>query len=137
MSKKKRRFENRRTRSKACKRCCFKDSHHLCYQRNSWVHPNSSALRHFHYCIVEIPKNTLHRLLHQHVLTVPEPKSKSAAYALAYLRTLECQGYISENDPIEKRLGLLIDIFKDTDPLTADGFRAQLRVVHEFYRKPP
>lgn len=112
-----------------------KDAHHLCFQRRHWTHGAQKDLRMFHYCIISIPKDTLHRAIHVAVENVPEPKSANAQSALDQLRELERYGAISDADPIEKRLELLAALFDCVEQPTADGFRAQLDVVHKF--KPP
>ena len=135
MSKKKRRFLKKKRASSKSPHC--KDVHHLCYQKRHWVHGSAMALRNFHYTQIRIPKNTLHHQIHVEVEHVPEPKDESAAFALEQLHILEGYGAISDDDPIEKRLNLLASLFDYSDQPTADGFRAQLKVVYQFKNKPP
>lgn len=113
------------------------DAHHLCYQRRHWRHGGAKALRTFHYCIILLPKDTLHREIHHCVENVPEPKEANALEALKQLQMLSRFGAISDDDPVEKRLELLASLFDCCDQPTADGFRKQLEVVHRFYERPP
>lgn len=125
MKKKRRHIDNHR-----------QDNHHLCYQKNRWATGYQKELRLFPYCIVLIPKNTLHRAIHSAVEHVPEPRGVNAKAALGQLELLFEQGAIALDDPIEKRLELLAALFDCCEQPTADGFRAQLAVVHKF-KKPP
>lgn len=136
MSKKKRRYlKLRRKVERKAAVSCGKDTHHLCYQKRNWQGPALVALRDFWYCKAEIPKNTLHRKIHSMVKDVPPPKAINAKSALEQLRTLERYGVIHEEDPIERKLQVLIVLFECVDQPTADAFKKQLDIVHEF-KKP-
>ena len=137
MAKKKKRYKTQHgtPRSKSCKKPY--DSHHLCYTKRSWSGGALSEIRRFHYCIMQIPRNTLHREIHKEVGYIPVPKYQNAKDALAQLRILEERGAISDNDPLEKRLCILAFLFDCCDQPTADGFRKQLEVVRKFRYKPP
>lgn len=95
------------------------------------------ALRSHPYCVIEIPALTLHRTIHEQIRQIPPPRLESAEDALWHLGYLEKMGGISLDDSIEKRLSVLIALFDCTDQPTADGFKKQLQIVHEFYKKPP
>lgn len=84
-----------------------------------------------------IPKTTLHRFIHENMTHIPVPSELAAKGALEQLRYLEKYGAISDDDPIEKRLGLLAALFDCVAQPTADGFREQLAIVRKFYEKPP
>lgn len=94
-------------------------------------------MREFHYCKVYIPKDTLHKRIHAQVPTVPVPKTVNALAALTQLRLLEQAGAISDDDNIEKRLMVLAALFDCVEQPTADAFREQQRIAHEFYTKKP
>ena len=111
------------------------DRHHICYQKRSWKGGFKSKLRDHWYCQVFIPKNTLHKMIHQNVPYVPVPRDSNAREALRQLQNLESYCAIGPNDPLEKRLRILISLFDYIEQPTADGFRAQLDVVHDFYYK--
>ena len=95
------------------------------------------ALRSHPYCIVEIPAHTLHREIHDRMGPIPPPDQEDAKSALWHLGYLERAGAISANDSIEKRLVVLIALFDYVAPVTAYGFKRQLQIVREFYKKPP
>lgn len=84
-----------------------------------------------------IPRASLHQQIHEWVSDIPAPREVSAREALKNLRLLEEYGAISETDPIEKRLLVLIALFDSIEQPTADGFRKQLYVVREYLKKPP
>lgn len=134
MAKSKKRYGKKKHKAKRCNGC---DTHHLCYQRRHWRHGATRALRLFHYCLIQIPKATLHRMIHEYVGDIPEPTELNAQHALEQLKMLERYNAIHNDDPIEKRLNLLAALFDCCDQPTADGFRKQLEIVHKYYSKPP
>ena len=111
--------------------------HHICFIGRNWSRGYAAALRNFHYCIIPIPRDTLHSLIHANINTVPVPRGKSAKDVLDHLMMLERYGAISDEDDIEKRLNLLASLFDCMEQPTADGFRKQLRIVRKFKNKPP
>lgn len=54
--------------------------------------------------------------------------------AMDQLLMLENYGAIHETDGIEKRLTILIALFDSIEPKTAEGFRRQLEIIHEYGR---
>lgn len=134
MAKKKTRYKKHRKKTYVKARSF--DMHHLCWQRRYWNKGAVKSLRQFHYCIVRIDRNTLHHHIHSDGHTVPVPSEQSAEKVLRHLRDLERVGYISDLDPIEKRLRLLAALFEGIEPDTSEGFKEQLRIVYKF-RPPP
>lgn len=128
----KKRKLNRKKRRKIAARSQF-DRHHLCFIRRRWSSGSVYALRQFHYCIMPLPRATLHRAIHENMAHIPVPSELAAKGALEQLRYLEKYGAISDNDPIEKRLNLLAALFDCIAQPTADGFRQQLDIVRKFY----
>lgn len=112
------------------------DKHHLCYQRRNWK-GEAKLVRLHPYCSVEIPKRTLHKAIHHQVLDIPAPSGVAARAALEQLEILERCKAIHDTDSMERRLTILIALFDRIAPETTAGFRAQLDIVREFYRKPP
>ena len=109
MAKKKKRYlrRNRKQRRKQIQTNAY-DRHHLCFIKKRWNSGSIYALRQFHYCIMLIPKTTLHRFIHENMTHVPVPSELAAKGALEQLRYLEKYGAISDDDPLEKRLNLLM-----------------------------
>lgn len=112
------------------------DRHHILFIRREWNRGWASQLRLYPYCIVDIPRDTLHRQIHGHLAYIPVPRGNSAQEALKHLRYLQEYGAIGPNDTIEKRLRVLIALFDCTEQPTADALRKQLEIVQEF-KKPP
>lgn len=138
MSKKKNRGKRRKNRRRKVRvNGMVYDRHHLCFIKGKWATGSIYTLRQFHYCIMPIPKDTLHRYIHRNMTSIPVPREIAAKGALDQLRYLEKFGAISDDDPIEKRLMLLAALFDCIEQPTADGFRQQLELVHKFYAKPP
>ena len=119
------------------KKPSYLDTHHLCFQKRRWKARFAVTLRDYWYCRIDIPKNTLHKAIHRRVDSVPVPRPVNAHDALLQLQKLSMYGAISESDPIEKRLEVLISLFDCVEQPTADAFREQLKVVHEFNKKSP
>ena len=136
MAKKKKRYNKRRKRKDRRVNANICDQHHLCFIRRRWSTGAIRELRQFHYCIMPLPKATLHKYIRQNMTHIPVPSEIAARNTLDQLLYLERFGAISDDDPIEKRLMLLAALFDCIAQPTADGFRRQLQIVHEFYTKP-
>ena len=113
-----------------------RDRHHLCYQRNKWQRGNLRRLRDYWYCKVSIPRDTLHKEIHLALPDIPTPSDTSAKNALEQLEFLEKYSAISEYDSIERRLELLASLFDCSGQETADAFREQIKVIHEYKKNP-
>ena len=135
MAKKKRR---RYKRNKKARRINYgvNDRHHLCWTRRSWGKGYTRSLRLHPYCVISLPRDTLHHYIHTKLRFIPVPKQSSAKFALAHLDLLEKIGAIHDTDSIEKRLKILAALFDCTDQPTADAFREQLRIVCKFKKSP-
>ena len=102
-----------------------------------WQGGLKGSLRLHWYCRVYIPRDTLHRQIHDEVRCVPVPKDISIKSALFQLEMLEKTGAIDDKDSIEKRLKVLIALFECSDDPTADALKQQLEIVQRFYNEPP
>lgn len=112
------------------------NSHHLLWQRRRWDCGAVKALRSYHYCIIDIPANTLHREIHENINQIPPPSQENARRVLWHIQYLERFGGISERDPIEKRLKVLIALFDCSEQPTADALRKQLEIVNGLKKAP-
>ena len=111
------------------------DKHHLLWCRRDWRTGYAHALREHWYLRMVIPKNTLHARIHESIANIPVPTGVSAREAYTQLMNLETYGAIHKNDPIEKRLKLLIALFDCQEPETAYALKQQLRIVQEYNNK--
>lgn len=82
------------------------DTHHLCWPRKRWNKGWARLLRYHWYMRVEIPKNTLHRKIHNKISSIPLPDEKETQRAISHLDILRGTGAISDDDDIEKRLAI-------------------------------
>lgn len=114
-----------------------KDNHHLFFTRKSWGYGAYNKLRLFHYCIVPIPRETLHRYIHTNLEAIPVPDMAIAEEVLQKLQLLDYVGVLKEKDPIEKRLRLLAKLFDGKADLTANALRKELDLVYRFKEMPP
>lgn len=128
MSKLKKRYMKRKKSKTHCVSNSAKDRHHILYQRRHYTGVLSD-LRNYEYCVVSIPKNTLHRQIHEYLGDIPAPRPASAREALWQLRVLYRYGGISDTDDIEKRLLVLISLFECVEQPTADALKEQLSIV--------
>lgn len=131
MAKKKKRYKKRRA-PKVYSRSC--DIHHICYIRRSWNSGYPRKIRDHPYFKISIPRDTLHRMIHSELKEIPVPSELAAKSAYEQILLLENYCALHYGDPIEKRLSILIAIFDCSAQETADGFRKQLEIVHEFRR---
>ena len=135
MAKKKLRYKRKKKRLGPAKTKAY-DYHHLCWERRHWNRGGLKSLRQFHYCIIKIERDTLHKFLHSEGKPIPPPSESSALEVLRELRLLEDIEAIDDLDPIEKRLSMLAALFDGVEPPTSDAFKKQLQLVHRF-KKPP
>ncbi len=137
MSKKKKRFQKlKKRKQKRVYRNNAKDLHHLLWPRRDWKGGAIWELRKHWYCSVLVPRDTVHREIHHYVKKIPTPKYCNAKSALAQLNYLEKYGALHKDDPIEKRLKVLIALFECADEETADALKAQLEIVNRICKKP-
>ena len=130
MAKKKRRY--RRNHRPRKFNPSASDRHHLCWTKKQWDRGIYQAFRKHPYCIVVIPRDTLHRYIHYKIGQIPAPRFESVRLALARLEYLERLEVIRCDDSIERRLEVLASLFEYSDPDTAGAFKKQLRIVREY-----
>ena len=106
-------------------------NHHIFFCRKRWQQSQVNNLRNYWYCIVPID-NDLHQALHDSCGEVPIPRKISSDEALDQLEFLNRYGVIHLDDPIEKRLGLLIFLFEYVEPEVVEALEQQFRIVGRF-----
>lgn len=113
------------------------DRHHLLWIRKEWSKGKLNKLRLHPYCIISLRRDTIHIFIHTHLACIPVPDQYIVDEILEQLHSLEEQGIISLDDPIEKRLKVLISLFDCKEQATTDALKEQLRLVYEFNKKAP
>lgn len=126
-------IRKKRKKTKRCKNPF--DKHHIFWIRKEWSKGELNKLRLHPYCIISVHRDTLHKFLHTHLACIPVPDKYIVNEVLEHLKYLEAYKAISLNDPIEKRLKVLIAIFDCVEQETADALREQLKLVYEFNKK--
>lgn len=112
------------------------DYHHLLFQCKHWQQGYAKLLRNHPYMGKYIPMATLHRLIHSKIHDVPTPNGKECKLAYKRIVELEANGEIDiVNDDIAKRLGVLIDLWRDTCPATVAVLEWQRDLIASFYEK--
>lgn len=135
MAKKKKKRQKRNIKATRLNYSCV-DRHHICWTRRSWNSGYVAQLRLHPYCIVLVPRDTLHHLIHTKMKCIPVPSNKSAKSVLFHLNLLINAGVIHYDDPIEKKLKILIALFDCIEQPTADAFREQLNIICEYKNNP-
>ena len=135
VAKKKQRYTRKKNRAYHAPKTSL-DKHHLCFIGRRWASGWLASFRQYWYCTIYIPRDTLHRYIHENIATIPAPRPESAKDALRQLQYLEKYNAIHDEDPIEKRLELIACLFDCTEQRTADAFRRQKEIVQEFYKCP-
>lgn len=107
-----------------------RDIHHIFWSRKDWHDGCANLIRDHWYCKVSIPKNTLHKEIHNNVTHVPVPPIGELKRAFSHLAEMEQYGIIKKNDDIERRLVMLIPLFEGT---TKQALQHQFNVVSDFY----
>lgn len=134
MSKKRRRYQKKHHKKKTFV-CTCQDRHHLFWTRTEYAkHFWANKLRLHEYCIVPIPKSTLHREIHHEVRWVPIPREEICKQTYEELERLRSFGVLKE-DNIIKRLNLLIFILEYAADDTTDALKKQLEIATRFYKK--
>lgn len=108
------------------------DRHHIFYQRRHYAGEQAKRLRCHWYARIDIPRDTMHRRIHEFVGDVPAPHPRSIRLALEKLAVMEQQGAIRRTDSFCKRLSVFIDLFSNTEPATAEALRRQLNIACEY-----
>lgn len=108
------------------------DTHHLLWRRRAWDTGRARALRNHWYCSMKLERDGLHRWIHEEVCRIPMPEICFIEDCLKQLEILERAKAIHEDDPIEKRLEILICCFDTGDSPTADALKAQLEAVRNY-----
>lgn len=74
----------------------------------------------------------MHHYIHEEVCKIPVPVSCLCEDCLKQLRLLEKANAIHENDPLTKRLEILICCLDTGDSPTADALKRQLEAVKTY-----
>lgn len=139
MGKKRRKLKNRIKHNE--RRANFahdpnvKDNHHMLWVGAVWNKCYyAKLLRNYWYSQIYIPKNTLHKWIHEDIRSgLPVPSETTCRAVYNQLLAMEKCGELSPKDPIWVRLQLLISLFGDNDPATVYGLQRQLNIVTKFY----
>lgn len=113
------------------------DRHHILWYKRDYNKGWAKRIREHWYCSIEIPRDTLHRTIHNEVSHIPVPRVCSIKSALEQLEMLEHYGGICRDDGIEKRLMVLFALFDCCEPATAEALKKQLEIVHKYNKKAP
>lgn len=113
------------------------DTHHILWYKRDYSKGWAKRIHDHWYCRVEIPRNTLHREIHNEVAHIPVPRVVSIKDALYQLQLLEQYGGISSKDSIEKRVKVLMALFDGCEPKTYEALKKQYDVICEFYQHSP
>ena len=111
------------------------NKHHILWQRRYWNSGYLKALREHEYLVVEVPVSTLHHQIHAEMSGIPVVRPRSAKMVLDELNRLQSVGAIRLDEPISKRLGLLIFMLEGIEPQTVKALKKQLKIVTSFEQR--
>lgn len=111
------------------------NKHHILWQRRYWNSGYLKALREHEYLVVEVPVNTLHHQIHAEMSGIPVMSQSSAKMVLDELTRLQKFGALRLDEPISKRLELLIFMLDGIEASTVKALKKQLRVVISFEQR--
>ena len=131
MSKKKRRYHRVRYNYSS------KDRHHIWYQGRHYNSGALARLRNYWYSVVMIPREPVHKIIHEYIGDIPVPSEENAQKLLDALHIMSNLGMISESDKIERRLLVFIDLLDHTEQPTVEALEKQLSIIRKFYNRPP
>ena len=112
-----------------------KDYHHILFQGRHWKNGWAKILREHRYCGGYIPQMTLHREIHSKIHDVPTPNGADCRIAVEALNSWLEAGYISLDDPIEKKIEMIAKCFRGKCPATTAVLDWQREVVVKFYQR--
>lgn len=113
------------------------DWHHFLWQKRHWSKGWAKRLREHPYCGATIPKYTLHRYIHEEIGDIPLPEEKYCKMAFEAIESWLEAGFISIDDPVDKKLETLVKCFNAKNPQTAEKLRKQIKIVARFYEGRP
>ena len=109
------------------------DTHHIFWYRKDWSSGYAKKLREHWYSKATIPRDTLHKRIHEEVSHIPVPSSELCKATYLQICMLEERGVIHLVDPLDQRLKLFIWCLDNGDSPSAEALRKQLAVVEAFY----
>ena len=82
-----------------------------------------------------IPRDTLHRTIHSKEHDIPVPNGRECRLAFDEILKREKEGTIDvEHDSCEKRLDLLIGLWRDKCPATVAMLEWQKEIIAKYYK---
>lgn len=126
-----------RSRSQAKPDRPTRDYHHILYQRRHWLQPWAKKLREHPYTGGYIPTDTLHRKIHETIHDIPCPNEDVCELIWRDLEDLRLMGIIDENDNIQQKLNVLIELIPHCGSnldATLAMLKWQLQVVQKLYK---
>jgi len=111
------------------------DYHHILFQGRHWKNGWAKRLREHPYCGGYIPQMTLHREIHSKIHDVPTPNGAECRIAVEALNSWLEAGYISLDDPMERKIEMIAKCFRAKCPATTSVLDWQREVVLKFYQR--
>ena len=134
MAKKKRRYKKKKGPCGTCSKAM--DNHHLFWTRRQYAKGFwANKLRLHPYCIVLIPKNTLHKEIHSEIPEVPIPKECICESVYNQLKILWEFGAIGDDDSLQKRVDLLVFCLKCVADETVEVLEKQKEIANRYTKK--
>ena len=113
------------------------DKHHIFWYHKDYDRGWKKRLRDYWYCSIEIPRDTLHHIIHYEISHIPTPHSSNIKLVMEQLKSLEYHNAIHHSDTLDQRLNLLMSLFQYLEPATYEALLKQYLIVCNFYNKDP
>lgn len=107
----------------------FYDRHHIFYPHSAWKTGWAKELRNYWYCVLMLPRETVHRKIHFEVPFIEREEGLAYKQALDQLTFLDEFGVLHETDDLEARLNLLICLLDNGVSPTAESLKKQLNAI--------
>lgn len=79
--------------------------------------------------VVEVPISTLHKQIHANLSGIPTIRQSSARMALEELNRLQEFGGLRMDEPLSRRIELLIFMLDGIEPAAVRALKKQLKIV--------
>ena len=113
------------------------NAHHCLWKRNCWDTGWARRLRNHPYCRIEIPRDTLHQLIHATIPEIPVASGIACKTAYEALNSWLEAEFISMDDNLSTRCANLMRCFRASSPDTYKALQKQKQIADGYYHKTP
>lgn len=108
------------------------NTHHILWQKRHWDRGWALRLRNHPYCKIDIPKDTLHRFIHESVIDIPVPTGPECKNAYIAITSWIDGGFASMDDDLSERCRKIAMCFRASSPSTYNALIKQKQIADEY-----